>query len=109
MLLDRRSQSQIAFELGLSRENINRKIAKWMVTRDFEDWLKAAWLEMQSRVDDKTAHAALTAILCRLATRRTELVAEVSVNVAVTHTEEILRRYEVIVKGEKGNGIENQP
>ena len=44
LLLKRYTQEKIAETLGYSREAINRKIAKWMQTEDFKEWVQSLWL-----------------------------------------------------------------
>jgi len=119
LLLERKTQTEIATELGLDRSTVNRKIQQWIVTPDFEIWLKTLWLEQCSKVGDTAALNAVTQIFSRMITRREELQVKAEVQVHVTHTAELLRRYEVLIRGEenvvdaefeivKGNGVENE-
>jgi hypothetical protein len=70
MLLERKTQLEISVALGLRRETINRKIARWVQTTDFEVWLKQAWLQKYQTVDDKTAFIALTTLLGKMVTQK---------------------------------------
>lgn len=76
MLLERKSQLDMSRKLGLRRETVNRKIARWIKTEDFELWLKQAWLEKYSKVDDKTAFEALTKLLGKMVTQKRRVEVE---------------------------------
>ena len=76
LILENKSQVEISVALGKRRETINRKLARWMKTRDFEDWLMQAWLDKYQKVDDVEAFRALTKIYCKLIGTRIESVSE---------------------------------
>ena len=80
MLLDRKSQLEMSITLGLRRETVNRKIARWTQTGDFELWLKTAWLEKYQKVDDKTAFEALTRLLSRMVTQKRQVEVEETIH-----------------------------
>jgi len=73
MLLDNKSQLEISVALTLRRETINRKLARWMRTKDFEEWLKQAWLDKYQKVDDVEAFRGLTKLFAKLIVQRTEI------------------------------------
>ena len=85
MLLDRKSQLEMSVALGLRRETVNRKIARWVQTEDFEVWLKTAWVEKYQKVDDKTAFDALTKLLGKMVTQRREVTEDVNIQEKVLH------------------------
>ena len=73
LLLDNKSQVEISVALGKRRETINRKLARWMRTKDFEEWLKQAWLDKYQKVDDVEAFRGLTRLFAKLIVQRTEI------------------------------------
>jgi len=79
MLLDGKSQLEMSVKLKLRRETVNRKIARWVQTRDFEIWLKTAWVEKYQKVDDRTAFDALTKLLGKMVTQKREITEQVDV------------------------------
>ena len=76
MLLEGKSQLDMSRKLKLRRETVNRKIARWVKTEDFELWLKQAWLEKYQKVDDKTAFEALTKLLGKMVTQKRKIEVE---------------------------------
>jgi len=77
MLLDNKSQVEISVALGKRRETVNRKLARWMRTKDFEEWLKQAWLDKYQKVDDVEAFRALTKLFARMIVQRQEVLEDV--------------------------------
>jgi len=60
LIFDNKSQVEMSVALGLRRETVNRKLRKWMRTPDFVAWLKEAWLNKLTKVDDVEAFRGLT-------------------------------------------------
>jgi len=81
MLLDGKNQLDMSLKLDLRRETVNRKIARWVQTPDFEVWLKTAWLDKYRNVDDDKAFDALTKLLGKMVTRKAEIKAEINENI----------------------------
>jgi hypothetical protein len=94
MLLEGKSQLDMSLALKLRRETVNRKISRWTKTRDFEDFIKEAWLEKYQKVDDTTAFNALTKMYCKLIGNRTEItedINQIELVYHVTKTDEQIR------------------
>ena len=83
MLIDGKSQLEMSVVLNLRRETVNRKIARWVQTPDFEVWLKTAWVEKYQQVDNETAFDALTKLMCRMVTQKREIKQEITSNETV--------------------------
>jgi hypothetical protein len=66
------TQHQIGEAVGVSRDSVARIMGVWTKTRDFEEWLRVAWLDKYLKVDDRTAFKALTRLLSATLTRRVE-------------------------------------
>jgi hypothetical protein len=105
LLIQHKTQQEIADNIGCTREAVNRKIAKWSQTDDFREWLTNAWLNQYNEfsLDDETkleAFKQLTRWMCALTTKKTEVKADVTenidVNVLSVNTD--LARYEAIIK-----------
>lgn len=79
MLLERKTQEEMAKELSLRRETVNRKIRRWVQTEDFETWLKTAWLERYAKVDDAKAFEALTQLVGKMLTRKIEKKEQIAI------------------------------
>ncbi len=79
MLLDGKTQLDMSLSLKLRRETVNRKIARWVQTPDFEVWLKTAWVEKYQKVDDETAFDALTKLLGKMVTQKREVTEQVDI------------------------------
>lgn len=74
-VLDGKNQTEMSQLLGKRRETVNRKIARWMQTSDFDEWLGSLWLEHYSELrdeDKKEAFRQLTKLFVAKQTRRVE-------------------------------------
>ena len=72
MLLEGKNQLDISRAINRRRETVNRLIGRWMQTKDFEFWLREAWLDKYQKVDDVEAFRALTKLLASTFTRKIE-------------------------------------
>ena len=80
MIMDNKTQLDMSLALNLRRETVNRKIQRWVQTPDFEIWLKTAWLVKYQTVDDKTAFDALTKLLGKMVTHKTEVKQDIDIH-----------------------------
>lgn len=78
LLLQKHTQQiEIAKILNCTPVTVSRKIAKWMQTDDFTEWINTVWLEQYNTFsgDEETkveAFKQLTRLLCVKATRKFE-------------------------------------
>lgn len=113
LLTQHKTQAEIAAKLNCVRETVSRKIAKWMLTDDFSEWLNTVWLEQYNTLSDDSgtkveAFKQLTRLLCAKATRKIEAKSEhlEKVTVDVNETRALLQRYEVIIRAA---GVKDSP
>ena len=81
-LLKGLNYTQIGEKCGVQEKTIDRDIAKWLESGDFETWIKAEWVRLHNIIiheDPTEAYKQVSKILGRMVTRRVES----------KHTEEI--------------------
>jgi hypothetical protein len=75
------TEDEIAKKLCCHRTTVSRKIAKWMPTEDFREWLSSRWLSQYNRFSSDgdlqvEAFKQLTRLLCVSTTRKIEAKTE---------------------------------
>ena len=113
------TEEQIAKKLGCARETVSRKIAKWMPTEDFREWLSSRWLSQYNKFSSDgdlqvEAFMQLTRLLCVSTVRRQEIKAEIKEKVLVATVDltklsdndrnAILRAEEALTRAETAAG-----
>jgi hypothetical protein len=113
------TEEQIAKKLGCARETVSRKIAKWMPTEDFREWLSSRWLSQYNKFSSDgdlqvEAFKQLTRLLCVSTVRRQEIKAEIKEKVLVATVDltklsdndrnAILRAEEALTRAETAAG-----
>ena len=98
-LIDHKTTSEIASECSVSRKTISRDIHSWLLTPDFEVWLKEAWLSEYVKASKKEAFHWLTILLGKMVTRKVETKTEVTEKVDVNvNIRALLERYEEVIE-----------
>jgi len=95
-LLKGLNYTQIGEKCGVQEKTIDRDIAKWLESGDFETWIKAEWVRLHNLTihdNPELAYKELSRILGRMVTRRVES----------KHTEEI-REIKLIWKVKEDEG-----
>jgi len=86
-ILDGKNQSEIAVLLKKRRETVNRKIARWMQTLDFDEWVGSLWLEHYGELrkeDKREAFRQLTKLFVAKQTRKIEASTTTTIDERVT-------------------------
>ena len=89
--------------LECSREAVNRKLAKWMQTEDFKEWLNTEWLQQYNKLtsNEETeieAFKQLTRYMIAQFTKKLDVKADITEKVEgtvnVVNTIQLLKEYE---------------
>lgn len=88
MLLQNKTEQEMADKLGIHRVTVARKIAAWMQTSDFDEWIDNWWLklgiELSQDEDTKVeVFKQLTRLKCAKATKKTEVTAQVKTDLDI--------------------------
>ena len=88
MLLQNKTEQEMADKLGIHRVTVARKIAAWMQTSDFDEWIDTWWLklgiELSQDEDTKVeVFKQLTRLKCAKATKKTEVTAQVKTDLDI--------------------------